>query len=265
MRSGSRTCRCSAVPDLASWHHNVLWFLAGLAALTLMSGFFITNPYGRHMSGRERFTLPALPAWLIFEFPQLWAFTVTFWYAAENPSAAAVLLYGLWQAHYIYRAIIYPLRTHKTGKRFPLSGVIFGFLFNALNGFANGYAVAHAPHLLNSWLQDPRFLIGLAIALSGWWINFRADTILIHLRDDGSHGYKIPYGGAFRWVSGANYLGEIILWCGWALMSWTAAGLIFALFTIANLFPRALAHHRWYRRHFPDYPPERKAIIPSLI
>lgn len=253
------------MPDLAALHQQVLWFLAILAAVTLLSGFFITNPYGRHMSGRERFTLPALPAWLIFEFPQVWAFTLCFWLTAKQPSGAAILLYGLWQGHYIYRAIIYPLRTHKQGKRFPLSGVVFGFLFNALNGFANGYAVAHAPHLSNAWLADPRFAAGLLIAASGWWINFQADSILIHLRDDGSSGYKIPHGGMFRWVSSANYSGEILLWCGWALMSYTSAGLIFALFTIANLAPRAISHHRWYREQFPDYPPERKALIPGVL
>jgi hypothetical protein len=29
--------------------------------------------------------------------------------------------------------------------------------------------------------------------------------------------------------------------------------------------PRALAHHRWYRTTFPDYPPARTAIIPGLL
>ncbi|MGC7223654.1 3-oxo-5-alpha-steroid 4-dehydrogenase, partial [Mycobacteroides abscessus subsp. massiliense] len=71
---------------------------------------------------------------------------------------------------------------------------------------------------------------------------------------------------AFRWVSAANYLGEIILWAGWALMSWTLPGLIFVLFSIANLLPRALSIHRWYRQTFPiEYPRERKAIVPGLL
>ena len=251
--------------DLANLHHNVLIFLAGLAAVTFLSGFFITNPYGRHMSDQQRFTMPALPAWLLFEFPQVWAFTVCFWYSAQSPSAVAILLYGLWQSYYIYRAIVYPLRSRKSGGRFPLSGVIFGFAFNALNGFANGYAVAMAEHLNPAWLSDPRFLGGLSIACIGWWINFQADNILIGLRNDGVPGYKIPHGGLFRWVSSANYSGEILLWCGWAIMSWTSAGLIFALFTIANLAPRALAHHRWYLQQFEDYPKERKALIPGLL
>jgi len=58
---------------------------------------------------------------------------------------------------------------------------------------------------------------------------------------------------------------EIIEWCGWALATWTWAGAAFAFFTIANLLPRALSHHRWYREKFPDYPRERKAILPGLL
>ena len=251
--------------DLAQIHYGVLIFIAGLGVLTFISGFWITNPYGRHMAAGQRYTMPNLPAWLIFEFPQAWAFTMTFWYTAESPSSAAITLYALWQSHYIYRAMIYPLRLNTKGKRFPISGVVFGFIFNGLNGFANGYAVAHAPHLLNSWFADPRFIGGLFIAVVGWLINFQSDSILIRLRGDGSSGYKIPQGGLYRWVSSPNYLGEILLWGGWAIMSWTSAGLIFALFTVANLLPRAIAHHRWYRKTFSDYPAERKALIPGVL
>jgi hypothetical protein len=34
---------------------------------------------------------------------------------------------------------------------------------------------------------------------------------------------------------------------------------------MANLLPRALAHHRWYQQKFPDYPPDRKAIVPFVL
>jgi hypothetical protein len=38
----------------------------------------------------------------------------------------------------------------------------------------------------------------------------------------------------------------------------------FALFTAANLAPRALANHRWYHEKFADYPPERRRLIPFI-
>jgi hypothetical protein len=39
----------------------------------------------------------------------------------------------------------------------------------------------------------------------------------------------------------------------------------FWLFTIFNLAPRAISSHRWYLKHFPNYPKDRKAVIPYLI
>ena len=68
-----------------------------------------------------------------------------------------------------------------------------------------------------------------------------------------------------KYISAPNYFGEIIEWIGWAVLTWSISGLVFALWTIANLFPRALAHHRWCRKKFADYPKNRKAIIPGII
>ena len=59
-------------------------------------------------------------------------------------------------------------------------------------------------------------------------------------------------------------IARLAFWTGWAVATWTFAGAAFALFTAANLVPRARAHHRWYRETFPDYPPERAAILPGL-
>lgn len=250
-------------------HHvyqGVLIFIAVLAVFSFLGTYRKANPYGRHVFPGQTAMMASRPAWLLFECPQWWAFALTFWLTAQSPSAPAITLFCLWQAHYTYRAIIYPLRRNDQGKQFPISAVIFGIVFNALNGFVNGYAVAHAPHLMNSaWFTDPRFIAGAIVAATGWLINFHADSTLIRLRSDGSSGYRIPYGGLFRWVSGANYFGEIVLWSGWALMSWTTSGLVFAVFTLANLGPRAVSHHRWYLEKFPEYPKERKALIPGLL
>jgi len=41
-------------------------------------------------------------------------------------------------------------------------------------------------------------------------------------------------------------------------------GLIFALWTFANLAPRARAHHQRYQHNFENYPEGWKAMIPGL-
>ena len=66
-------------------------------------------------------------------------------------------------------------------------------------------------------------------------------------------------------MSSPNYLGEMIEWLGWAIMTWSLAGLVFFFWTVANLLPRAVANHKWYKKKFPDYPSDRKAIIPYLL
>ena len=76
---------------------------------------------------------------------------------------------------------------------------------------------------------------------------------------------SIPNAFLYRYVSSPNYLGEIIEWLGWAILTWSVSGVVFLIWVIANLFPRAIAHHNWYKNKFKDYPKNRKAIIPKLI
>ncbi|MEJ2006114.1 MAG: methyltransferase, partial [Cyclobacteriaceae bacterium] len=73
-----------------------------------------------------------------------------------------------------------------------------------------------------------------------------------------------PEGGLFRWVSCPHYFGEILEWSGWAVLTWSLPGFAFALFTFANLAPRAIAHHRWYKEKYENYPANRKALIPLI-
>jgi protein-S-isoprenylcysteine O-methyltransferase Ste14 len=95
-------------------------------------------------------------------------------------------------------------------------------------------------------------------------INRHSDRILGGLRKEGGKGYKIPYGGFYRWVSSPNYLGELAIWCGWALATWSLPGLTFAIWAAANLVPRARANHLWYKSTFVDYPADRRILIPGI-
>ncbi len=105
-------------------------------------------------------------------------------------------------------------------------------------------------------------MLGALLFVAGAVINVTADNTLLRLRRQG--GYRVPRGGLFERVSCPNYLGEMLEWCGWALATWSLAGLAFALYTMANLAPRARAHHRWYHAKFPDHPPRRRALVPGL-
>jgi protein-S-isoprenylcysteine O-methyltransferase Ste14 len=171
----------------------------------------------------------------------------------------------MWQAHYLYRAFVYPLGLLGGRGRMLVSVAAMAVAFNLLNGYVNGTWVSGSGTYPDGWLLDPRFLSGAVLFAGGFALNVRSDRALRRLRAPGETGYKVPRGGAFEWVSCPNYLGEVVEWAGWALATWSVAGLAFAVYTAANLVPRALSHHAWYRREFPDYPPGRRAVIPYLL
>ena len=69
----------------------------------------------------------------------------------------------------------------------------------------------------------------------------------------------------FKYVSSPNYFGELVEWLGFAIMAVGLPGFSFLIWTFANLVPRAIDNHKWYKKNFTDYPPERKAIFPFVL
>lgn len=223
-------------------------------------------PYGRYASEKWGPTVNARAGWMLMELPGLGVIVATVLFQAERVSAGGILLLSLWAFHYAYRSLVFPFLIRERGKRFPILLIAMAVIFNSMNGYANGTALARLPAVFSgAWLSDLRFFAGCAVFVCGFVIHVRSDSTLRNLRGPGETGYKIPRGGLFEWVACPNYFGEVLEWAGWALASWSPAGLAFALFTAANLVPRADAHWRWYRERFPEYPSERKRVIPYLF
>ena len=175
------------------------------------------------------------------------------------------LLLVVWQVHYFHRAFIYPF-TLKSQRVIPISVVVMAIVFNSANAFLNGYHfVLHQDAYNFSWLGSWNFVTGAMLFAAGYYITKRSDRILASLRTKANGDYQIPQGFLYPWVSSPNYLGEMIQWLGWGFMTLAPAAWVFLLWTIANLLPRAISHHRWYREHFPHYPKTRKAIMPFLV
>jgi protein-S-isoprenylcysteine O-methyltransferase Ste14 len=236
-----------------------------LAALSFVSLLFVTAPYGRHVRSGWGPTLPARAGWVVMESPAVLLFAAIYLLGDHATGLVPLFLLALWQLHYINRTFVYPFRIRAAGKRMPVLIAAMAFAFNCLNAYINARWISHFGAYPDAWTGQPLFLAGTVLFLVGWTINRQSDAILLRLRRPGDSGYRIPEGGLFRWVSCPNYLGEIIAWLGWALASWSLAGLAFAVFTIANLAPRAVANHRWYRERFSDYPAGRRALVPFLV
>jgi protein-S-isoprenylcysteine O-methyltransferase Ste14 len=146
--------------------------------------------------------------------------------------------------------------------------VIMGaaILINFMNGFINGYWLANFSPEADHILIDIRIVIGLFIFLIGFITNQYHDNILISLRKNTSSGtYKIPYGGLFKYVSCPNYLGEIISWLGFCIVTRSLPALALLVWTINNLIPSSLDNQKWYQSSFKDYPVSRKAVFPYLL
>lgn len=236
------------------------------AAVVFAVLFFVAAPYGRHARRGWGPTIPALYGWLLMEAPAPVFMPVFFlWSAGTHPTLAWVFL-AFWLTHYGYRGWIYPFRRRNTKARMAVFVAGMGMAFNVFNGYMNGHDLGvHAAEYGADWFTGPQFICGALLFAIGLAVNHQSDETLMRLRKPGEAGYRIPEGGLYRWVSSPNYLGEIVEWTGWAVMTWSAGGVLFAVWTVANLMPRAISNHRWYRETFPEYPASRRAIIPFIV
>jgi 3-oxo-5-alpha-steroid 4-dehydrogenase 1 len=244
------------------------WFLSisiSLAVVIFLVLLFVNAPYGRHRRQGWGISLPARWGWLIMESPAMLVFGLLFASGDSPKSLPLLVFFALWEAHYIHRSLIYPFMISDGRKSMPIAIISFGILFNGVNAYFNGAHLFNASSgYAQSWMRAPQMTFGVILFIVGFIINRWADRVLQQLRKPGESGYKIPHGGLYNWISCPNYLGEILEWLGWAIATWSLPGLAFALWTIANLAPRARAHHKWYHQHFPNYPSDRKALIPKV-
>lgn len=225
----------------------------------------VTQPYGRHLQGKWGPLIGNKLGWIIQESPSMIFLSIFFFTGTGTKTAPVWFLWGLWVLHYLNRSIIYPLRTHTAGKKIPVLIVASAIFFNFMNGFVNGTYLGNFGNYPAGYFYSAPFICGLMVFIAGAVINNQSDNILIHLRKPGETGYKIPTGGLFRFISCPNLFGEIIEWTGFAVMAGSLPAWSFAIWTFVNLVPRALDHHWWYREKFPDYPKERKAVIPFIL
>ncbi|OFV79903.1 MAG: 3-oxo-5-alpha-steroid 4-dehydrogenase [Acidobacteria bacterium RBG_16_64_8] len=237
-----------------------------LAAVTFVALFFVTAPYGRFTRGGWGPRISARLGWVTMESPSLIGFLLICALSTRKSDRVALVFLAFWVAHYLHRAFIYPFRLRGNRPSMTLSVIAIGASFNVGNAYLNArYLFTLGPEASTSWLLDPRFLIGALLFWLGYVLNRHSDGVLIALRRNGATEYKIPYGGGYRFVSCPNYLGEMVEWGGWALACWNPGALAFFVWTVANLAPRAVKTHLWYRDRFPDYPPGRKALLPFII
>ncbi|MCP4180104.1 MAG: DUF1295 domain-containing protein, partial [bacterium] len=205
-----------------------------LAPIIFILLSFISAPYGRFKRRGWGPSIKSRTAWIIMELPSL-IIPVFMFIKSETPTISIIFLI-IWLSHYIHRTLIYPFRINDPLKSFSILIMFWGLIFNTLNSFVNFcflFFIRINP--VRNWFLSWQFIAGVSIFIFGYIINKKSDSILRNLRLRNKKEYSIPYDFLFKWISSPNYLGEILEWAGWAILTWSLAGFAFFLFTVANL------------------------------
>jgi len=231
---------------------------------------FMPAPYGRYSGRQSRFAVNATVAWIIQECPAFFVPLVLIVQTPcsmirENDGNKIALLFFM--AHYFNRSFIFPFRVINS-KPVPIFSCLMAFLFSLYNGLLQGMFLANFYAIKTTSFT----VYGMGIFMTGMAINIYYDGVLIGLRKspckktEGKSEYKIPRGGLFELISGANYFGEIVEWWGMFVITNGLPQLTFAVFSTLFLGLRAIHHHQWYKQIFGStYPMKRKAILPYVL
>lgn len=240
------------------------WAWIILALITLALLLFVSAPYGRHIRKGWGPTLDHRVGWFLMECTSLFVFSFFFFAGEAEKSWLNYLFASFWMLHYVNRALIYPLRQKGKRKEMPWAIALFGFLFNCVNGSLNGHFLGDLAHYSDKWALTPWMIAGTLLFFIGAGMNLWADEKLFALKRQ-NEGYQNPRGGLYEYISCPNYLGEMLEWGGFALMTLSLPAFSFFVWTVANLLPRAFSHNKWYQERFPAEPAGRKALIPFLL
>jgi 3-oxo-5-alpha-steroid 4-dehydrogenase 1 len=246
----------------------------GFVALVAVAAWFVPSAYGRFASPRFGVAVSPRLGWFLMELPSTLVFLAAYAAGVRRGEVVSVVLLAIWLVHYGYRGFYFPwaIRAARGDRAtFSVAIIVAGWLSTSLHGYLNAaYITTVGGGYDRLWLMDPRFVFGVVVYYLGFVLTIRADATVRNLRtatevQSGTKVYRIPRGGLFEYVTNASYLGELVAWLGFAVMTWSPGGLFIFLLSLANLLPRAVATHRWYKKRFSDYPKERRILLPFVL
>lgn len=239
-----------------------------IAVIVFIALYFVTAGYGVFYNKKWGPSVPNKIGWILMESPVFIAMILLCVFSERSTNIVCLIFLILFEIHYFQRSFIFPFLIR--GKSvMPLSVILMGVVFNTLNALMQGgwiFYVAPENMYETSWLTTPQFIIGTLIFFAGMIINIHSDNIIRHLRKPGDTKHYLPKKGMFKYVTSANYFGEFVEWCGFAILTWSLAGTVFALWTFANLAPRAAKIYDNYKKEFGDELDTKKVkrILPFI-
>lgn len=250
----------------------VYYAVVGTMAILAPVVFFvlqrISAGYGMMFSPKWGPSLPNRAGWILMEAPAFVAMLFLWLGSGRCFEPAAAVVGILFLLHYFQRSFVFPLLMR--GKsRMPVAITAMGVMFNIVNAYMIGAWIFYiSPDEMYGagWLLSPQFICGVLLFFVGMAINIHSDGVIRGLRRPGDTRHYIPRGGMYRYVTSANYFGEFVEWTGYAILTWSLGGAVFALWTFANLAPRARRLHKRYLDEFGDeYSSLRRRYILPFI
>lgn len=249
--------------------HMLLGVMSVLALVVFVALYFVKAGYGMFRTASWGWSIDNRLAWVLMEAP---VFVVMWWLWAASGvgmSQPLFLFFLLFQLHYAQRSFLFPCLM-KGRSKMPLAIMLMGVVFNLLNGMMQAGGLFYYPDhsaYAEGWayLLHPHAWLGLLLFFAGMAINLHSDHVIRHLRHPGDTRHYLPQKGFYRYVTSANYFGELVEWTGFALLTASPAAWVFVWWTFANLVPRA---HAIYRRYVEEFGAEqvgrRKRIFPFI-
>ena len=235
-------------------YYGVVWTMIALAVVVFICLHIVTAGYGMMYDRRWGPTVGNRLGWVLMETPAWLAMLLLWLLSPRSDWAAPAVMGSLFLLHYFQRSFIFPFLIKGKG-RMPLSIIVMGVTFNILNAYMLGgwiFYVSPAGMYSPEWLLSPQFIIGTLVFFIGMGINIHSDSVIRSLRRPGDTRHYIPRAGMYRYVASGNYFGEFVEWCGYAVLTWSLGGAAFAIWTFANLAPRARSIHKRYISEFGD-------------
>lgn len=253
--------------NILTTYNTFLWVMAAVAVVVFVALQFFEAGYGYLFDRRYGPPVNNKVGWVLMESPVFVAMCILWAMSDRQWATVPLVLFSMFQLHYFQRSFIFPLLMRGKSKM-PLGIVLMGMVFNTLNALMQGgwiFYLAPADYYAD-WFAKPYIYVGVLLFFAGMFINMQSDYIIRHLRKEGDTRHYIPRGGAFRYVSSANYFGELLEWTGFAIASWSWAGVVFVLWTFANLAPRSASLYKRYANEFGEEFTSlgRKRIIPFI-
>ena len=251
-----------------STFNGFLIIMAAIAVVVFISLFFVDAGYGKFYHPKWGPSVDNHLGWFLMEAPVFVAMLLLWWFSDRRLDTTRLVFLLIFEAHYFHRSFLFPLQL-RGHNRMPLAIIVMGVLFNTLNALMQGgwiFWISPRDYYPQGWLGSLPFIAGAVVFAVGMFVNIQSDSIIRNLRKPGDTAHYLPQGGMFRYVTSANYFGEFLEWVGFAILTWSWAGAVFALWTFANLAPRAARIYDRYAAEFPDQFDRRrlKRILPFI-